>query len=340
MKKSMLLLFGLLLLLVGCHSGDTLSRETRELMGTEVTVMIWEQQSQNKGKQGIDAAFDEIARIDSVFSNYKPESPISQINRAAGKNAVKIDAEVMAMLQKAKEYAAESGGVFDITYASAGKLYDWKAKTHVIPDEATVKAAMARVGIEKLVLDSEAMTARLAEEGDRIDVGGYIKGYAVDRAAMKLRELGFSDFIVNAGGDMYVAGHKGKKSWKIGIRDPRGARDDLLATLSVKDKAVVTSGDYERFFMKDGVRYHHIIDTRTGRPAMASRSVTVIADSCMNADYLSTTVFILGAQAGIELIEKKYPGAEAMVIDSDGKWHFSEHFKSVGDFELVENGKE
>jgi len=267
-----------------------------------------------------------------VSSISQPQSEMSRINQAAGEKPVTVSAETMAMLKLARQFAAKSHGAFDPTFAGAGKLYDFSADHPVLPGDRAIQNALKNVGIANLALDDQKNTAQLKGRRQKLDIGGYIKGYAVDCACKQITAFGFRDFIVNAGGDMYVSGVKGDRMWRIGIRDPRKGREDLVAACSLKDKALVTSGDYERFFIKDGVRYHHIIDPRTGRPARACQSVTVISDSCAEADYLATAVFVLGPEKGLKLIGEK-PTAEAFIIDADGNWHFSDGFKNACGFE-------
>ena len=185
-----------------------------------------------------------------------------------------------------------------------------------------MREALARVDYRKLVLDPEKRTAFLAEAGMRIGLGAIAKGYAVDRAIEWLERDGFKNLSVNAGGDLAVRGKKNGELWWIGIRDPR-REDDFAAVLPVSNASVVTSGDYERFFMHDGKRYCHIIDTRTGFPASSCQSVTILAKPTYFADAFATAVFVLGPERGIALVES-LPGVEAMIIDADGRTHLSQ----------------
>ena len=156
----------------------------------------------------------------------------------------------------------------------------------------------------------------------RITVGGIAKGYAVDRAVEILHRDGFANFLLQAGGDLYLSGRKGPHPWRVGIRDPRGPPNSYFAVAEVQDHSFSTSGDYERFILHDGKRYHHILDPATGYPATRSRSVTVLAKNAMTADAYSTALFILGAKAGLQLVET-LPGIDAIFVDSDNKVHVS-----------------
>ena len=320
-------------LCAGTADAGQVVRDTRMLMGTSVTVMIWHEGNPDGAKAALESAFAEIERIDGLFSSYRPDSEISRINQAAGDRPIPVCAEVLRTLAFGERIARMTQGAFDPTFAGAGRLYDFGPSSSV-PTESELAAALLRVGIDKLKLDPVAGTAHLTVKGARIGVGGYVKGYAIDQACAIVRKKGFSDFILNAGGDMYVAGTKGKKQWRIGIQDPRGQRDALIATISAQDRAVVTSGDYERFFIKDGVRYHHILDPRTGRPARLCRSVTVIAESSMPADAMATAIFVLGPEKGIQWIETQ-PGAECFIIDAAGGWRFSTGFSGACEFAPV-----
>ncbi len=310
--------------------GEVFEKVERK-MGTVVTILVWGEKEE-AAQKAIGKAFDEIDRVENLFSSYMENSAISKINQAAGKHPVTVDMEVILTLEKSLDLAKISHGAFDPTFASAGKLYDFKAGNPKVPDVGKIEKAMKSVGIKHLVIDKEKRTVYLDEKGARIGLGGLIKGYAVDRACLILKQNGFTDFIVNAGGDMFVSGAKGNREWKVGIRNPRGGRDSVIAAVRVKDHAIVTSGDYERFFIRDGVRHHHIIDPRTGRPGNLSMSVTIIANTTAMADGLATAIFILGPKKGLELAESLF-GVECFIIDANGAWIFSTGFKELGKLE-------
>jgi thiamine biosynthesis lipoprotein len=195
-----------------------------------------------------------------------------------------------------------------------------------LPDPALVKEKLALVGWRNVVLDKKKRTVRLKKAGMRITLGGIAKGYAVDRSAQILWHAGFVDFILQAGGDMYVSGKKGSKAWTVGIRDPRGKKEASFALAPVENHSFSTSGDYERGFVKDGVRYHHILDPRTGQPARKSRSVTIKAKDAFTADAWSKVLFILGADAAMKLVED-LPDFDAVFVDADNEVHVSSGLK-------------
>jgi thiamine biosynthesis lipoprotein len=251
------------------------------------------------GRQGLYRAFREIERIDHLVGPNEDQSEIEKINRHAGGSPVRVSPETLALLERATQYTRRFGGLFDVSIGPLMHLWGFNDEetesVHQVPERAKVDSLRRLIGANRLVLSRADTTAFLPEPGMRIDLGGIAKGYAVDQAVTVLRAQGFSDFLINAGGDVYVSGrNQDGTSWRVGIRHPR-RKEDLIATLECTDGAVATSGDYERFFEIDGTRYHHIIDPRTGYPATASRSATVLARTAEEADALATALFIRGA---------------------------------------------
>ncbi|MCA9557745.1 MAG: FAD:protein FMN transferase [Myxococcales bacterium] len=275
----------------------------------------------------VDAAFAavlaECDRLDALVSEWRPDTAVSRLNRSAGGDAVAVPAELMGLLKTAVELAALTEGAFDPTFATLADLWRLKpAADFRPPDAAVVKARLPAVGFRHLILDEAAGTARLDDARTRIGLGGIAKGYAVERAVALLRARGLTDFCLRAGGELYCAGDKAPGvPWTVGVRDPRDA-EAVVATLAVRDAAFTTSGDYERFAEHGGVRYHHILDLRTGFPARGVRSVTLLARRPTEADALSTGVFVLGVERGLALIER-LPAAEAVIVDDAGALHVS-----------------
>jgi thiamine biosynthesis lipoprotein len=233
---------------------------------------------------------------------------------------MEVDADILTVIERGLEMSRLSGGAFDITYASVGYLYDYRA--HQRPTEAEIAAALPGVDYRQVVVDREARTIRFLREGVRIDLGGIAKGHAVDRSIDKLRQLGIRHAMVNAGGDTRLLGDRRGKPWIVGIRDPR-AEGRMVTRLPLADEAISTSGDYERYFEEDGVRYHHILVPGTGRSARAVRSATVLGPDATLTDALSTTVFVLGVERGMELVSR-LPGVEAVVVDAEGRIFYSD----------------
>jgi len=251
------------------------------------------------------------------MSVWKGQSDIVMLNAAAGERSVSISPETREVLHIARDISEQTDGMFDITFAALSGLwkFDYQDKDESIPDRKEIDRRLSLVNYRDLVIDDAAGTAMLRRKGMRVNLGGIGKGYAVDRAVDILRRSGLRDFMIQAGGDMYVAGTRGDRPWRLGIRDPRGPADRVFAALDLSDATFSTSGDYERFFMKKGVRYHHIIDLRTGEPARLSRSVTLVTDRAVIADALAKGVFILGPDAGMALIERT-PGVQGVIVSA------------------------
>jgi thiamine biosynthesis lipoprotein len=241
------------------------------------------------------------------------------VNANAASAPVAITAELFGLLETAQQYSRLSSGVFDITYASVGYLYDYRA--HKRPDDKTIAAALPTVDYRQLKLDPVARTVAFGKPGMRIDLGGIAKGHAVDRGIDILKARGIGHAMVNAGGDTRVSGDRFGKPWVIGIRHPDD-KDKVVLRIPLEDAAFSTSGDYERFFDEGGVRYHHILDPKTGRSPHAVRSVTLISSTATRTDGLSKTVFILGPKAGLDFINT-LPDVDAVVIAADGKVSYS-----------------
>lgn len=301
---------------------------TNSAMGTVVTVFLWTD-DEAKAAQAADAVFKEMKRIDLLMTTWTPDSEVSRVNQAAGSKPVVVSDETFKVIARAHDVARRTRGVFDITVGAYQGL--WKFDEDLdgtIPDPAEVKKRLASVGWKQLVLDPKKRTVFLKKKGMSITLGGIAKGYAVDKCVELLHAQGFVDFMVQAGGDMYVAGKKGPDPWVVGIRDPRGAPDAMFALAPVQDHSFSTSGDYERGFVKDGVRYHHILDPRTGRPATASRSVTVRAKDAFTADAWSKVLFILGYKEALALIKReKLTDFEVVWVDDKNVVHMTDGIK-------------
>ncbi len=308
-------------------SGERKVVKTDTAMGTVVQITFWTD-DEPAAAAGAELVFTEMRRLDALMTTWTEDSDVSRINSAAGaKTGVKVADETFAVIARAQEISKKSKGVFDITVGAFAGV--WKFDEDMdgkLPDPVLVEERRALVGWKDLVLDRKRKTVRLKRPGMRITLGGIAKGYAVDRAARLLWEAGFTDFILQAGGDMYVSGKKGSKSWAVGIRDPRGKREQSFAVAPVENHSFSTSGDYERAFVKDGVRYHHILDPRTGQPARASRSVTIRAKDAFTADAWSKVLFILGADEAMALVES-LPDFEAVFVDADNHVHVSSGLK-------------
>ena len=306
-------------------SPPLLVSEERVLMGTQVIVKAVGDDRQRL-QTAVDAAFDEVSRLERLMSNFMPETELSRINRQAGKSPVPVSRELLWVIKRSLFFSALSEGAFDISFASVGKL--WNFRTGVIPDPGAVKALLPFVNYQKIQVDDERSTVFLPFRQMEIGLGGIGKGYAMDRAMAVLNEHGIRNAMVMAGGDTLIRGTNGNDLWRVGLRDPDKA-EGILAVLPLEDQAISTSGDYERFFIKDGVRYHHILDTKTGYPAARCRSVTILAPDAITSDALSTTVFVLGPERGLALVER-LDDVEAIIIDRDGTIYLSSGLAGLG----------
>jgi thiamine biosynthesis lipoprotein len=292
--------------------------EERALMGTRVVIKVFGD-DRTRINQAIRAGFAEVVRLENMMSNFIPESELSRINQNAGKAPVPVSRELFNLIRKAKDYSKLTDGAFDLSFASVGKL--WNFRAGVVPSTEVVRERLHLVDYKKIRLDESTSSIFLTHSGMEIGPGGIGKGYVMDRTMAVLKNHGIHNAMVMAGGDTLIRGKKGDEAWKVGLRDPN-KKNGILAILPLKDEAISTSGDYERFFMKDGVRYHHILDTKTGFPARLCRSVTILAPDATTSDALSTSVFVLGPEKGLALIEG-LDKVEAIIIDRQGQIHLS-----------------
>lgn len=293
-------------------------RREEAIMGTAVSVELWCEHLV-EGEAAIDAVMAEMHRIDRAMSPHKPDSELSRINREAAQGPVTVSAEMAQLLARAQAFSELSGGAFDLSFAAVGRHYDYRRQ--VRPSAAVLAEARAQVGYQRLKVDPVACTVRFEREGMCIDLGGFAKGHAVDRAARILRERGISHAHVSAGGDSRVVGDRLGRPWTIGIRDPRRP-GEMCALLPLENISISTSGDYERYFEADGERFHHVIDPSTGRSPRGIHSVTVLADDGLTCEALSKCVFVLGVHKGLRLVES-LRGVDAVVVDAGGALHFS-----------------
>jgi FAD:protein FMN transferase len=305
--------------LAGCGDGSRpvphLVERVRPAMGSELRLTAWTA-DEVAAVAAFDAVFAEFERLDALMSVWRPGSDVLKLNAAAGEHPVALQPEVIEVLAIARQVSEWTGGTFAVTFGALSDLWRFDHdQDDTIPDPAIVRQRLPLVDYRGLEIDARAGTAFLERHGMRVHLGGIGKGYAVDRAVALLRSRGLSNFMIQAGGDLYVAGLKDSRPWRLGIRDPRGPADKSFALLDLSEGTFSTSGDYERFFMKDGRRYHHILDLRVGEPARGCRSVTLVTDRAVLADALAKGVFILGPEAGMALIEK-LPGVEGVIVSA------------------------
>ena len=298
-------------------AGRWFSRD-EAIMGTAIHVELWSDDRQ-AATDALEAVMHEMHRIDALMSPFKESSELSRINRDAAREPVEVSDELFGLLARSIAFSELSAGAFDITYASAGHLYDFRKR--IRPTEEQLSNARAAIGYRHLRLDRATRTVRFSRAGMRIDLGGFAKGYAVDNGAAILARQGVRHAVVAAGGDSRLLGDRCGRPWTIGVRDPR-REGEVVALLPLENVTISTSGDYERFFDDGGERCHHLIDPRTGRSPHAVQSVTVIAPDGLTSEALSKTVFVLGAEQGMPIVES-IPDVDAVVVDAAGKLHCS-----------------
>jgi thiamine biosynthesis lipoprotein len=295
-----------------CSPPPQLVERSFVTMGSSLTVSIWTTDTAT-ATAAADHVFEEFNRLESLLSVWKPGSDVVRMNEAAGRQPVPVSNETLDVLSAARAGSERTNGKFDITFGALADIWKFDHdQDNRLPDRAAIEARLPLVDFRAVQVDAARRTAFISRPGVRVHLGGIGKGYALDVAVAYLRQQGFADFLIQAGGDMYAAGTSNGTPWKIGIADPRGAHD-AFAAVEIRDATFSTSGDYERSFVKDGVRYHHLIDPDRGEPARGCRSVTIVADRAMLADMLSTGVFIMGPHDGMRLIEQ-LPNVEGVIV--------------------------
>ena len=285
------------LLISSCSHTESvpLYKSTRFLMGTFVQVTI--PGTEATSKSAAEAIFSELKRVEDLSSFHKP-SGLTTVNDQSGTGPIKADSELLALIGESLRFAKETHGAFDPTVGPLTRLWNFSAGDPRLPARPEITAALAKVGWRRVTIDSAAGTIVLPDRGMALDLGGIAKGYALDRAATVIRKRGISAALVNAGGDVLVVGEREPgKSWRIGVQDPRNERA-MVAVANLKDCVVQTSGDYERCFIENGKRYHHILNPSTGYPADGVQSVTVVAPTAMTT--VTAGIFVLGAEEGLK----------------------------------------
>ena len=315
MKKPVALLLAVLLLLcpfTGCQAQEEKLTRTEYLLDTVVTLTLY-----GAKEADLDAAFSEIRRLQGLLDAYAPDSDLGRLQAAAGQHFVALSEETMALLSFAKELHQRTAGYLDVTVGPLIDLWDIRNGGHY-PTAEELSDALGLLGMDYLILDEVNGTACLAKPGMRLDLGALAKGYIADRVKALLLDRGVKSGIIDLGRNLLLIGEKpGGKAFKLGIQSPESA-GELLRVLSLRDRSLVTSGTYERYFDYGGRRYHHVLDPFTGFPADRGLSaVTVLSDSSLWGDALSTACLLLGVDDGLALIDA-IPEAEALFVLTDG----------------------
>lgn len=306
------------------HAQTPLKR-TMELMGNrfDITVVA---NNETEGNAYIDMAVAEISRIEKLISSWDVNSQTSEINRNAGISPVKVDAELFELIERSIGISKLTDGAFDISYASMDRIWKFDGSMEVMPSEEIVKASVNKVGYENIILDKDNYTVFLKLPGMKIGFGAIGKGYAADKAKQLLISKDVPAGIINASGDMNTWGKQPNgEDWKVAITNPLN-KSKAFGLLPIKNGAVVTSGNYEKFVTFNGKKYAHIIDPRTGYPTSGILSVTVFAPKAELADALATSVFVMGIDAGINRINQ-LPKVACIIIDDAGNIHKSNNIE-------------
>ena len=290
-----------------------LEKQTRFMMDTYVTVYTIGPKS--KTLPAINAALDRMQAVDAKFNSRNPGSPVNTFNT---QNVPITDREVLDVVALALQIAKDTDGAFDITVEPLIELWGFYGDSPRLPGPEEIQNCLKQVGYSNLILSENELQKKKADV--RIDLGAIAKGYAVGQAAKVLRDQGVTSALIDAGGDVYALGKKAGQLWKVGIRKPRG--DKILGYLEVQDLAVMGSGDYERFFERDGKRYHHIFDPKTGYPAAGLSGTTLVHPDPMVADAWNTAIFVLGPEKGLAIVER-ISGMEALMVLTSGKIIYS-----------------
>lgn len=307
---------------------ERIFRKSTVLMDTLVTITVVAENGR-QAEDAMDAAFAELRRLEKLISFWDPKSEISAMGRMSGIRPVKVSPETLDLVEHALYTSAQTDGAFDCTIGPEIRLWDFKKKIKPTPE--AVRAALPLVGYKKVIVDKEHSTVFLKEKGMSFDTGGIAKGWAAERAANVLRKHGIKAALVALAGDIYGYGRKPDgHGWMVGVRAPRPSADGrqgLLARVEIIDNGISTSGDYERAFIENGVRYHHILDPKTGYPAMGFESVTIIAPHGVLADGFCK-IFVMGPEKGIpRLNELSSIGLQGILVDSKGKLYITDGIK-------------
>lgn len=324
-KKSFVI--GCLFLLVQNTFAQVMIKRDTVLMGSAFDVSIVAE-NEAMAESFIQQVFDEVIRIDLLISDWKPNSQISEVNRNAGIKPVKVDKEVFELTKRALYFSEITNGAFDITVASMDKIWSFDGLMDELPTTEAIQKSLENVGYKNVILNEAESTIFLSKKGMKIGFGATGKGYAADKGRELMLKLGIKGGIVNASGDLASWGRQvDRKSWLIGLRDPfkNGA---ILRTFPVRNAAMCTSGDYQKFALIDGVRYSHIMNPKTGIPASGLTSVTVLGPEAETANGFSTSIMVLGVEAGLKLLES-YSDYACLIITEEGDIITSKNYKKV-----------
>lgn len=323
---SAILIAGLLIFLVfSSTSFAAVFKKNTVIMGTDLEMTVIAD-SEAQAKEGFDAVASEMGLIEKEMSEWIEGTYVSNINKNAGIKAVAVPDDLFKVISASITISDLSHGALDVTWAAMRGLWDFRPGHERVPSIDEIQKVLPLLNYKNIELDIVKKTVFLKKRGMAIGLGAIAKGYAIDRAMQTLNAIGIKSAIVRAGGDMRVQGiNEEGKPWEIGIKHPRN-KERLIAKLPLSNISISTSGDYERYFIRNGLLYHHIIDPKIGMPARGVQSVTILAPDTMTSDALSTAVFVLGADEGMKLVER-LKGIVALIVDDKGEVHYSSAFE-------------
>lgn len=309
------------LVLMAVSQDTVYTKHILNALGTDSQITV---ATDKNGNAILEKCQDYIYAMDDLFSVNKAESDIAKINQAAGSGrGVVVSADTVNVLTRAKTYAVETNGFFDVTVGGLVDLWERAGAEKQLPSPDAISEAIHTIDYRSLQIDPENNTVHLEKEGQKINLGGIAKGYITDGLVQLLQADGVHSALINLGGNTYALGRKNAVTkWNIGIQDPQD-ENQILGSVQVENQCVITSGDYQRYFELDGVRYHHILNPNTGAPSHSGlKSVTIIAEDATLADALSTACFVLGYDEGANLV-KEYPGVSAIFVLDNNTVYYS-----------------
>ena len=322
--KRYLLLF-IILISLSCTSQPQKYKKVVKLMGSRFDISVVTE-SEEKGNEYIDIAISEINRIENIISSWDPTSQTSLINKNAGIKPVKVDKELFDLVERSVAISKLTNGAFDISYASMDRIWKFDGSMTTMPSEEAIQKSVEKVGYQNIILNKEENTVFLKIKGMKIGFGAIGKGYAADQTKKLLISKGAKAGIINASGDMNTWGKQATgEDWKVGITNPLN-KNKVFALLPISNSSVVTSGNYEKYVIFNDKRYSHIINPKTGYPSSGIVSVSVFASKAEFADALATSIFVMGKDVGLDLINQ-LKGIECIIVDNTGKIHTSKDIK-------------
>jgi len=314
MKISKFINFTIIAFIISCTAQNKTITLSRQMLGTMVTITV--AADQVVGPQAIYAAFDEISRIERVFSIYRPESQLYKVNSQAYIKPVKVDDEILDLIKLSVAVSEKTGGAFDISFASMEKLWNYRSDEFIPPAKSDIAKILPAFNYKNIIIDEENKTIRFLNASTKIGLGAIAKGYAAKRAADVIKSIGIKDGMVACAGDIHVFGEYKGRPWGIGIKHPRD--DSVIGTINLNSgESISTSGDYERFKFYKGKRFHHIINPKTGCPSESGLiSVTIIGSDPSCVDAYATAIFVMGLNRSKEFL-KAESGIAVVLIAED-----------------------